>query len=221
MDYCEEIHADIAARQYVYGLFQTLFNNDPSEQLFEAVDVAFTKEALDLALPEETYRAEVEEFLQGFSEYSKQLPVLKKDYAAAFVGPHDLPAPPWESVYASGKRLLFQVSTLEIREIYRSQGLLPEQYPHVADDHIALELDFMANLAKRMQDAYVAQNAQALVEARGISASFLEGHLLKWIPSFTDDLATWKQDSWYTLAAKLLVAFIKADQRFLDRLECE
>lgn len=60
-----------------------------------------------------------------------------------FIGPRELPAPPWESSYLNEDKLLFQEETLQVRMSYLKYNFIPKNYPHEADDHIALELDFM------------------------------------------------------------------------------
>ncbi|MCB8816455.1 molecular chaperone TorD family protein [Desulfosporosinus shakirovi] len=71
------------------------------------------------------------------------------EYTRLFIGPTKLPVPPWESVYVSKERLLFQESSLKVRQrqCYLNYNFLPAKYRSEADDHIALELDFMYNLS--------------------------------------------------------------------------
>lgn len=76
---------------------------------------------------------------------------LEVAYGRLFVGPGTIEAAPWESVYLDGDGTLFRPSTLEVRKAYVGQGFIPRNYPHVADDHIGLELDFMRLLADRMK----------------------------------------------------------------------
>ncbi len=216
MDYREETHAVLAARHYLYELFQTLFGNEPTEQLLEAVDCAVFEEAFSLVLGSDAEALDGNRLVKGIEGFRGQLSAMEADYTAAFVGPHELPAPPWESVYTSGNRLLFQVSTLEIREAYRAQGLLPEQYPRVADDHIALELDFLARLAKRALEAYVQQDAEVFAEAIEASRSFVYEHLGVWVDAFAGDLSAWNKESFYAGAACTLAAFVHADKGFLS-----
>ncbi|MEI3231097.1 MAG: molecular chaperone TorD family protein, partial [Gordonibacter pamelaeae] len=50
---------------------------------------------------------------------------LRSVYTKLFIGPAKLPAPPWESVYATGGRpLLFQESTLAVRRRLLPPGRL-------------------------------------------------------------------------------------------------
>lgn len=67
----------------------------------------------------------------------------KDDYVRLFVGlPHPLAAP-WESVYSSDDRLVFQADTLDVRRWYRSLGLETAALYSEPDDHIGLEIEFI------------------------------------------------------------------------------
>lgn len=104
---------------------------------------------------------------------------LAADYQQLFVGPGHLPAPPWESVYRTEERLVFDWPTLLVREAYGEMGLrLPE--PAEPDDHIGLELLFMAVLAER--------EAAGDAAAAAAQDAFLREHLLAWAPTFCSDV---------------------------------
>ena len=127
--------------------------------------------------------------LSGMRERATQkafLEAAKDEYTRLFIGPVSLVAPPWESVYGQQDALLFQESTLEVRNTYRRFGLIPEGYPHVADDSLALELHFMTLLAQRSLDAFYAGEDADLSESLTGASDFLRKHLLVWVPKFTE-----------------------------------
>jgi TorA maturation chaperone TorD len=73
---------------------------------------------------------------------------LRVDFTHLFLGPDKAPAAPWESVYFCDERLVFQQQTLQVREWYARFGLEPIHLHQEPDDHIGLELEFLAHLAK-------------------------------------------------------------------------
>lgn len=138
---------------------------------------------------------------------------LRSEYTRLFLGPEKLIAPPWESVYVSGEPLLFQESTLAVREAYRRSGYASAGYPREADDHVAIELDFMAALATKTCEAE--DDRDALEEQR----SFLEEHLLVWIESFAERLGSCDTVSgFYPLFARLAVLVCRRDAGVLEEL---
>ncbi|MEG2616135.1 MAG: molecular chaperone TorD family protein [Raoultibacter sp.] len=216
--YSEELLAELSARYYLYELFRTLFGNAPTDDVLAAIDSEVTKEAFSLVGTCEDQGGAVSCFLRALETPIPSKAVLRDEYTRAFEGPESLPAPPWESVYVSSKRLLFQESTLKIRDTYRAEGLLAALYPRVADDHLSLELAFLAHLAQRALDACAISDQEALVHALDVSHSFLVDHLAKWVGGFADDIAAWKSDSLYALAAHALVAFVQVDLNNLDQM---
>src|SRR3972149_6655669 len=74
---------------------------------------------------------------------------LQEDYSRLFIGPGKVIAPPWESVFFNEARQTFQEQTLQVRNWYRRFGLEPEKIYHEPDDHIGLELTFLAHLANQ------------------------------------------------------------------------
>ena len=114
---------------------------------------------------------------------------LQTDYARLFIGPAKVLTPPWESVYFSEERLVFQEETLQVREWYRRFDLQSVKLHAEPDDHVGLELTFLAHLAQRGLAA-LEQNdpseLQTLLEAQW---EFLGSHPGKWVPTWCEQVA--------------------------------
>ena len=136
-------------------------------------------------------------------------------YTRLLIGPVTPTATPWESTYRSHSKALFRQETLDVRNAYRAQGLLPQAYPKVADDHIAIELGFLAALAERMAEGLQTGDAQAVAEAREASRAFVDEHLSRWAAAYADDLAVEAPGSAYAAAARLMAELAKRDAALL------
>jgi TorA maturation chaperone TorD len=68
---------------------------------------------------------------------------LMLDYSALFVGPYQLQAPPYGSVYLDRAKIINDESTANVIEIYRSFGLEVDPDMKEPADHIAIELEFL------------------------------------------------------------------------------
>ncbi len=113
---------------------------------------------------------------------------IERDYRELFIGPGHLLAPPWESVYTSDERLIFEKSTLEVRAEYRKQGKQAPRLNRDPDDHISLELEFLRDL---LAEVLVARQAGDLERADGLLADhqrFVNEHLMAWLPRFCVDI---------------------------------
>lgn len=202
-----EMHA---ARRYLYALCQSLTGGEPTAACLEAVDTDLLGEALAIV------------GLEGDFGLARRIGEAREDvdhtcglYTRLFLGPATPKATPWESTYRSRSQALFRQETLDVRNAYRAQGFLPAAYPKVADDHIALELGFLAALAGRAVDAHEAGDAEGAAVSEEASRSFLDEHVLKWVGAYADDLAREGAGTLYESLAHLLSALVVRDRELL------
>jgi len=214
----------LANRHYVYELLQHIFGHEPGKELLEIITNKHTQEALELLLDEgnndlNAYLAFLEELQQAISvDVEATLDKLKNEYTCLMIGPNKLPAPPWESVYLSKERTIFQESTLKVRQAYLKYQFLPANYPHEADDHIALELDFMAHLAKLSLERFEEENIEEAKRLLSDQKAFLEKHLLVWIGDYAKEIQLSKTHYFYPQTAELTEQVLKIDAAVLDEL---
>ena len=202
-------------RLFLYSLLHKLFGREPDEELLNILTDEHTGEAFALLSEEEKdIMDRTAAFLKEIRE-EKQNPAFleeaKDEYTRLFIGPVSLVAPPWESVYGQKDAMLFQESTLEVRNTYRQFGLIPEGYPHVADDSLALELHFMALLAQRSLDAFYAGKYEDLAADLTGSEEFLDKHLLVWIPKFLERMKSARSNILYPQMCLVLDEFLRKD----------
>ena len=94
-----------------------------------------------------------------------------------FVGPQALLAPPFASIYLENEPHVMGETTLMVRRLYQTVGLVSPWEGKIPDDHIALELD--ACLHMRM--ALLKSGSSQLCD---IYSYFLNEHMARWIPAF-------------------------------------
>ena len=211
----EAVELLLSNRLFLYSLMHKLFGREPDEELLNILTEEHTGEAFTLLSEEEKdIMDRTAAFLKEVRE-EKQNPAFleeaKDEYTRLFIGPVSLVAPPWESVYGQKDAMLFQESTLEVRNTYRQYGLIPEGYPHVADDSLALELHFMALLAQRGLDAFYAGKNDDLTADLTGSSDFLKKHLLVWVPKFLERMKGAKTNILYPQMCLVLDEFLRKD----------
>ena len=211
----EAVELLLSNRLFLYSLMHKLFGREPDEELLNILTEEHTGEAFTLLSEEEKdIMDRTAAFLKEIRE-EKQNPAFleeaKDEYTRLFIGPVSLVAPPWESVYGQKDAMLFQESTLEVRNTYRQYGLIPEGYPHVADDSLALELHFMALLAQRGLDAFYAGKNDDLTADLTGSSDFLKKHLLVWVPKFLERMKGAKTNILYPQMCLVLDEFLRKD----------
>jgi len=216
----KDISAVLANRQFLYALFGRILGEEPTAELVDLLGSGQTALEFSLFGPAEGDYARFLAAIDGLvAEGEEGLSRLSGEYTYLFIGPHVLPSPPWESVHVSGVRQIFQERTLEVRNFYRSMGFLPASYPSVADDHIAIEMNFMAELAGQSLEAYQAGAEGRLGYLLERQQAFLKEHVLDWIRAFGDGLGLQKRTGpFYQLAAQAAAYFCEQDRILLEEL---
>lgn len=214
----------LANRTYLYKLLQRIFGDEPNLELLKVVSNPHTKESLQLILGDEGHKFDI--YLDLFAELNAEmmkdanglLGRMKTEYTCLFIGPNKLPAPPWESVYATKEGLIFQESTLKVRRIFLKYSFLPANYPHEADDHLALELDFMAHLAGLAGEGFEQEKMAEVKKLLLDQIAFQDEHLLAWIGDFATQIQQSKTHYFYPQVALLTEKVLKIDAALLEEL---
>lgn len=128
---------------------------------------------------------------------------LKVDYAALFVGPFELQAPPYGSVYMEKGGTVLGETTIAVHRYYEQYGLsLDIQEPA---DHIAIELEFMSLLAGRETEAILSgdeREAEKLLEAQ---VQFFDQFMV-WIPEFCSRIEKCAHTAYYRSLGQCLAS---------------
>lgn len=101
------------------------------------------------------------------------------------------------------------VCLLDIRNTYMESSVVFNKISGERDDHIALELEFMAVLSEEMLSK--AGLHESCLELADVQIRFLENHLMQWAPRFSNELAAATSSPIYIGLAELLVQFLAMD----------
>lgn len=168
---------------------ETLIREDVFAETPLGADQAETQRGLELL------QCWANENRNGISE--TEMKALKQDHLNLFIGVDKVLAPLWESVYFSEKKLVFQEQTLQVREWYSRFQLQAERINREPDDHIGLELIFIAHLASRALQAIEENDEAAFNELLQAQRDFLSEHLLCWGPSWAKLVKRHAQTDFY------------------------
>ncbi|WP_350257709.1 molecular chaperone TorD family protein [Scrofimicrobium sp. R131] len=89
---------------------------------------------------------------------------------------------PYESVHRDRDGLVFDQQTLLVREAYRQLSLQVPRLNREPDDHIGVEVDFLAQCLLRALDALDAGQDQQALTYLNLAREFLAEHLNQWGP---------------------------------------
>ncbi len=217
----EVIELALVARPALYGALYGVFANEPSDALLASLEGDELRTLVDALMSErgtEPLAALVKAAARVRETGDAGVSKLEGAYNRLFVGPAKPEAGPWESLHRGKEGTLFCQTTLDVRRCYVEQGLIPQSYPHVADDHVALEIDFVRRLGERARDAWAAGDRDTAAEALAASRAFLGDHLGVWVGTWAEALEQAPHGELYREAARLLEAYVACDLQLLGEL---
>lgn len=121
------------------------------------------------------------------------------------------PAIPYESVWREADRLALGRSAVEVAAVYRELGLYPSgSYGDTAPDHVARELDFVAIAARREAMALQDEDIEQAERWRRARESFMEQHVLTWVPRFLEAVADDGTSAFFSAVARVGTRLLEA-----------
>jgi TorA maturation chaperone TorD len=142
---------------------------------------------------------------------------LAADYARLCLGSDPREgADPYESVHRNKEGLLMQDEWEAVLRLYDELGLARAESTHESEDHLALELECMAQLCARQESALGEGNLPEASWWLDQQARLLDEHLMRWVPSFVKRVEKMGQTEFYKAFGALTEAFLKIDR---DELE--
>ena len=213
----------LKGREYLFSLFHKLLGTLPSTELFTAASSQESLAVVDMfddgasPAPAEL-RAALSRCADLVVQGEQGIQQAHDEYERLFFAPDNMVAAPWESVYTTRERALFQESTLAVRSWYERYLYIPAGYPRIPDDHIALMMHFLELTAARaiahLEDGQLRELAKVLED----QAAFEREHLLNWVFSYAQDMASSKTHEVYPQLAQAVADFVQLDVSVLDEM---
>lgn len=151
----------------------------------------------------------------GQESADEEVERLAAEYASLFLGVGSKTVSPCESVYRSNSGMLYQSALFEVQRVYSESGMAKNDQYSESDDHISVELMYMAGLCEMTQEAGKTDKRQAL-QCLGLQQKFLQDHLLQWVPRFSHDLIDTAPPGFYRAMAYLLKGYTQIDSSLIE-----
>jgi len=132
---------------------------------------------------------------------------LAAEYAAIYLT-CAIGASPCESYWTDDDHLICQDAMFSLRDIYAAAGLVATDWRQRADDHLVLQLLFVA---------HAAENASDHVHWRSL-ATMLDEHILRWIGNFAVRVANRSNAPFYAELAVLTAAWLETLRDLIARM---
>lgn len=201
-------------RKTIYFIFSLLYDG----KIDEALEIMRESELLQRFAD----YTENEQISSGSSQVIKEIDENKdnndyKDFILdehqrLFVGPDEILAPLWESVYKTKDKLLFGEIELGVRKFYNSAGLYIKG--NEPADYLPLELSFMSRLCNVYEEYNLENINKNLIK----QYDFLKEHLLSWISLWTEDVNKNAEIQFWKGFAQLTEGWLENDLDELKRV---
>lgn len=158
--------------------------------------------------------------LEGYP-VSEAIILTQIEFTQLFHGPGHPKAPPWESYYRTPERLLSGWPTLHVREVYRQHGFEVSAEGRQFEDHMGLELIFLASVSEILGKIFNKddhQTASAIIRGQ---EEFITKHPLTWISDFCSDAYNHKSIGFYPALIELIWGVLLWDCDLLKAMLAE
>jgi TorA maturation chaperone TorD len=160
--------------------------------------------------------------LEG-KERKQLLSSLAIEFAALFINPGQQVGRkrimPWESAYFTSPPRMYGPPYHEVVEAFRLVGFeKPNEY-HEPEDHISLELEFMAHLVRLTTASIDSRKPEFALGYLKLQKEFLTEHLLRWVGKFSQELmqnSEKREVDFYYALGMMLESYIKLDDQTVD-----
>lgn len=216
----------LRARSHVYEILHTFFYAEPQAEYLSICmenDLFGAFPGIDVNAAIEQGSGLVLDYLGSADPIHNEddLADLSWDFTEMFIGPKAPTAPPWASFYLEPQKFLFQHTTLYARRMYRKYGFMAGSHLNEeADDHIALEFEFMGKVSQRIAGVFEEEpkdwpELQRLVDDQ---IDFISNHVLRYMGGFAEAVGRGARLGFYRGLALMAFGYLEEDLAYMQGL---
>jgi TorA maturation chaperone TorD len=201
-----ENHSLAATREDIYRLLSACYY-PPTSELFEE---SCCETLVSLLTP---FAADAAQYASEavLAAGNNSPAALAVEHARLFIGPFQLVAPPYGSIYLDETKTVMGASTAAVVAFYHNCGLTLAEDFHELPDHFAVELEFMSFLAFKQREAEVAGDTDEVSRILSLQQEFLGRFLMPWLEPFTSAVIVDGEAPFYQAVAQCTAAFLTSD----------
>lgn len=197
------------SRASIYRLLALSFSY-PTSDVRDAIAEALPVAAVAGGLLDAATAGGVERVRAAFE--SSQDGDLERSYQHVFTLTYNEDCPPYETAFSASHIFQQTSEQADIGGFYRAFGVDPQAE---RPDHLIVELEFTYLLALKEAHARGLGEPEHVRTCRDAQRLFLRQHLARWAPLIGQRVAVTADGSLYGAAARLLIAFVRYEERFL------
>lgn len=202
-------------RAEIYWWLSSLFAKELTQQELDSYHSQEIRTFLTGLGENETLKPSIDKLVDALNRLQNREDAqleLSADYCDLFLKSDKNAALPYVSMYIGKQGLLNDVPAQEMAALMSKHGIAVSESLNEPADHIAIELDFLGNLIIRSNELEQEKHLDdALIEQE----SFIQTHILSWIPQFSAKCDQYDEFGFYASVAQVLVAFCQLDCQYL------
>lgn len=113
---------------------------------------------------------------------------------------------------------MMQEAYAQVRTLYHAARFAKDPGFPEPEDHLAVELAFMARLCEQAVEALRVGDEPAAEAALAGQRAFVQDHLLNWVSPFARDMRASAESGFYAHLAAFTEAYLTADAEALDEV---
>jgi TorA maturation chaperone TorD len=213
-------------RKAIYAFLATMYAKELTKPLL--LDLAAKKNFFHaLAEQSETEGTELAEGFKVLEDFAKDVKEealddiqlqLAIEYAGLFLGVWKVPPHPSESAYSNPDHLIMQKPRDDAMMLYKTMGMEKNTGFTEPEDHVALQLQFMARLSGKTAEAISTGDQADAKKYLEVQRDFLNNHLARWIPLLVVDILKSGRREFYKAVAKVTRGFVEMDRQIVPEL---
>jgi TorA maturation chaperone TorD len=142
-----------------------------------------------------------------------ELEVLQLDYSRLFLGPVEILAKPYGSVYLDGEKIVMGDSTVSAQALYREGCFdIAEDFREMPD-HVAVELEYLYLITFNIAEASEETKRNDLIR---LKQKFLKEHLGRWVMPFAEAIRKGAGTDFYRQLADVTEQVVTEDLQELE-----
>lgn len=212
------------ARSNIYQFLSQVYLAPPSEKFIKRIIKPGFLESLIDILGYSAHESEKLRIYLTSKTPEELLDELVVEYNSLFEIPTSRYIKPYESVYLDSREingsdyggLVMGPSTIQVKDIYLSAGMVLSGSFKDLPDHLAVELEFMAYLADK--ESKLSDSAAKADEFLVLQYQFLKNHLSQWVDMVCEAILDNTENPFYEAIGTLTSEFV-LDESNIEKIQ--
>jgi TorA maturation chaperone TorD len=117
-------------------------------------------------------------------------------------------AVPYESVYASEKKILMQEPRDQVMDIYAENGYSVNTDLQIPEDHLSFQLEFVALMLDKISEKLELSDSTVKKDI-DTTRDFIVLHLFNWLPEFQERVSSFANKAFYPAYVSILIGTLQ------------